>query len=144
MIVDIEKEKSFVRNFIDKNFQDRLLMELQGSKRKHGIDKFSHETRKIINSKYLILKESKISPEECLSMIKKYSSSTKGYIISFESLENDVQIDGKEFELENIIYDFFYLYFGAVLIVDPHTVIIKSEYVYGPSCKYILYRKDLM
>ena len=31
--MDAEKEESFVKNFIDKTFQDRILWELKGDKR---------------------------------------------------------------------------------------------------------------
>lgn len=140
--MDVKKEESFVKNFIDKTFQDRILWELKGDKREKGIARFSHTIDKIINSKYIVTQNSKLSMEECLNIIKKYSSSKTCYIMS-DSFDKSFQLDGKEFELEKIIDTFFHLYFGAIMIINPHTVMLKSEQSYGPSEKYILYREKV-
>lgn len=141
--MNAKKEKSFVKNFIDETFQDRLLWELQGKKREKGIDRFSHTIEKIINNQYIVIKTHKVSPIECLNMIKKYSSSKTCYIISGEYKEN-LQLDGKEFDLEKIIDTFFSLYFVAIMIIDSHTIILKSEAECGPSDKYVLYREKII
>ena len=44
-----EIEKSFVKRFIKKTKQDRLLFELSGKKRKHGIERFCHSTEDMLS-----------------------------------------------------------------------------------------------
>lgn len=134
-----------MKNFIHKTFQDRILWELQGKKREHAIYRFCHTIDRIVNDRYIVINSSKISCEECFEIIKNHSSSKTYYIMANEEYyAENLKLDGVEFKIEEIIDKFFYLYSGAVMIIDPHTVMLKAEQCYGPSDKYILYRKDIV
>lgn len=71
--------------------------------------------------------------EYLLKEVRKFSNSKTGYIIG------PYEVDGKEFPLKTAIDEYFYLGFGAVVVVDEKTALAKGEQEVGPSRKYILH-----
>lgn len=134
--LDIEKEKCFCDNFIKENVKSRMFCELENPKKRNlAIDKFCHKIDNIINPSTILLKDSKLQKNDLLKEIYKISSSKTGYIISDK---ND--LDGVELPLETAAEEFLNLYFGAVIIVDERTAILKDEPSYKNSTnKYILH-----
>mgnify|MGYP004645178325 CR=1 FL=1 len=134
------KEKCFCDNFLKENIKNRMFCELKNpKKRKLAIDKFCHDIDNIINSSTVLCKDSKLQKNDLLTEIHKISNSKIGYIISDK---ND--LDGMEFPLEVAIDELFKLYFGAAIIVDDHTVILKDEPSYKNSTnKYVLHVNHL-
>ncbi len=56
-MINSSVENAFVKSFIDKRFQERILFELASKKKRlYAIDRFSHETEKIINQNRLVEK----------------------------------------------------------------------------------------
>ena len=129
------KEKCFCDNFLEKRIKDRIFYELNlPQKRRDAIHRFSHTIENIVRPTTILLKSSKITENELLKESRKVSTSSVGYILS-----EDNDLDGKEFSLEEAISRFFYLGFGAVIVVDEKTAILKDEQCYGPSTKYVLH-----
>lgn len=134
--LNTEKEKCFCNNFLKENIKNRMLCELKNSKkRKLAIDKFCHKIDNIINSSTVLFKESKLQKNDLLTEIHKISNSKIGYIISDK---ND--LDGVELPLEIAIDEVLSLYFGAAIIVDECTAILKDESSYKNSTNiYVLH-----
>ncbi|MFR4475981.1 MAG: hypothetical protein ACLT3Y_01235 [Ruminococcus callidus] len=67
-----EIEKSFVKRFIKKTKQDRLLFELSGKKRQHGIERFCHNTEDLIDTERIAYSGNNLFLDEILRIIKQY------------------------------------------------------------------------
>ena len=80
----IEKtEKSFVKRFIKKAKQDRLLFELNGKKRKNGIERFCHNTEDMIVTERIAYSGNNLFPDEILRITKQYKVPKSCYIMAY-------------------------------------------------------------
>ena len=133
--MNVDLEKIFCDTFIEKSLRDRIFWELSSPKRRSiAIGRFSDSH--MIKASTIVLYGKKLTKEDILNEVRKFSNSKTGYIIAFPD-----ELDGKEFPLETAIDKFFYLGTGAVIIVDSKTAILKCEQECGPSRKYVVHAK---
>ena len=128
-----EIEESFVKRFIKKAKQDRLLFELSGKKRKHGIERFCHSAEDMINTERIIYSGNDLFPDEILKITKQYKVPESCYIIAYQK-----ELDKKCISL----VDALNLVLGngmPALIICDDLVIIETEQCFGTPFRYILH-----
>ena len=79
-----EAEKSFVKRFIKKEKQDRLLFELSGKKRQHGIERFCHNAEDMIDTERIVYSGNNLLLDEILKITKQYKVPESCYIIAYQ------------------------------------------------------------
>ena len=128
-----EAEKSFVKRFIKKEKQDRLLFELSGKKRQHGIERFCHNAEDMIDTERIVYSGNNLLPDEILKITKQYKVPESCYIIAYQK-----ELDKKYVSLA----DAFNLVLGngmAAIIVCDNFVIIETEQCFGTPFRYIIH-----
>ena len=133
--MNVDLEKIFCDTFIEKRLRDRIFWELSSPKRRSiAIGRFSDSH--MIKASTIVLYGKNLTKEDLLNEVRKFSNSKTGYMIALPD-----ELDGKEFPIETAIDKFFYLGFGAIIIVDSKTAILKCEQECGPSRKYVVHAK---
>ena len=82
MIAEIEK--SFVKRFIKKTKQDRLLFELSEKKRQQGIGRFCHSTEDMIDTERITYSGNDLFSNEILRVTRQYKVPELCYIIAYQ------------------------------------------------------------
>lgn len=130
-------EEKFVRTFIEKRIQDRIIFELSDSKRRDtAIDRFCHRTDDLVKPKYILHKSNKLWSDEILNMISELSNEKSCYVISFLP-----DIDGIQTTLEGALSRCLGAGMPSIMIVGENIAVIETEQVQGPATKYILYKE---
>ncbi len=128
-----EIEKSFVKRFIKKTKQDRLLFELSGKKRQHGIERFCHNTEDLIDTERIAYSGNNLFLDEILRIIKQYKVPESCYIIACQK-----ELDKKHVSFEDALG----LVLGngmAAIIICNDFAIIETEQYSGTPFRYILH-----
>lgn len=126
-------ERTFVKSFICKRMQNRLIFELSTKNRNKAITRFAHISDELIESKYVIFRSNKLTNFEVETKLLEYCDKNKKvYIIS--SNKND----GEFFPLGEAIQLCMDDYMPSIVIVNQSCVFIKEETEYGAPMKYIL------
>ncbi len=128
-----EIEESFVKRFIKKAKQDRLLFELSGKKRQHGIERFCHNAEDMINTERIIYSGNDLFPDEILKITKQYKVPESCYIIAYQK-----ELDKKYVSLTDALD----LVFGngmAAIIVCKDFAIIETAQCSGTPFRYVLH-----
>ncbi|MCH5164520.1 MAG: hypothetical protein J1F36_05835 [Clostridiales bacterium] len=129
-------EKAFIKNFIKKQYQERILFEFNSSKkRQHAIDRFSHDFENIINSEKIILMNSNLSILEIEKELKYKKINEFAYVISYKYTM------GKFFNLKDALSYLDEEYLPVIIILSNNMALIKSETDKGSSTKMLLYNK---
>jgi len=132
-------EEKFVKTFIDKRMQDRLLFELHSDnvqKRHNAISRFAHGTECYIKKQQIYLSGNKFKIDDIEQEIKKLTQKTKQcYVIVGEC-------DGEIMSLRQALEESFNEYFESIVIVNDSVAFIKAEIERGSPVKYILYDKN--
>lgn len=127
-----EIEEIFVKNFIMKDKQERVLYEL-GSVKKRG--HIIQQLISFLDSKYEVFCDKKVSDEIMLSAVQKYFDTNRlCYVIG------DCVDDGKRLKFTDAFNRMMSdggQYF--ILCDDGKTVVIKEE-AYSSACKIILHK----
>lgn len=82
-------EEMFIRSFINKPLQNRILFELQSKndvKRNNGLYKLTNYMNSL-NMKYIVEDISHLEDSEAIKIIKKCIQETKGYSIVFKEIK---------------------------------------------------------
>lgn len=127
-----EIEESFVKRYIVRNRQERLLYEL-GNKKKRidGIARFCHGTPELIKESTIVYSGNDISFGELKELIDN-SNEMSFYVISYyESL------DAKFISSDSVLSEIIGRGMASIAIFN-HFVIIETEQVQGPAMKYVL------
>lgn len=132
--MDKNVEEKFVKIFIKKDKQDRILFELfSPKKRADAINKLSN----LITDKYIILCSSKTTDSEILQIIQQEKDLKKCYFMSDRSI-HDGEYMGYKDALKIVLYEAF----TSVLIFNENLVFLKDEAAMSSPLKIILrYRK---
>lgn len=128
-----EIEKSFVKRFIKKTKQDRLLFELSGKKRKHGIERFCHSTEDMIDMERITYSGNDLFSDEILRITRQYKVPKLCYIIAYQK-----ELDKKYVSFEEALG----LVLGngmAAIIICNDFAIIETEQYSGTPFRYILH-----
>ena len=123
-------EENFVNSYIMKNKRERLLFELWGKKRSHGIGRFSHCTDNLIDDSKIKLKGQYISKD--LRDIIATTNCHKCYVISYFE-----EFDGKEFNKDEILDLMLGCGMPSIAIFDDFAI-IETEQAQGPAIKFLL------
>lgn len=127
-----EIEDFFVRTYIMKNRQDRILHELcHEKKRVNALSHFCHSSNEYIKKSKIIYEGNDIS----ISELQKHIDSTKEkqcYVMSY-----DKTLDAKWFKKDEVLA----LIIGRgmpSIAVFKHLAIIETEQIQGPARKFVL------
>lgn len=113
-----QKEQVFIEKYINKRYKERLQFELSSQKkRRDGLDRFSHDTESVIDSKKLTLKTNTLNKP---FFIKLFSNANSVYVLS------DKYLDGKEMSITDA-YEYAINEYCAVVICCDGCAVIKSE-----------------
>ena len=129
-----EIEKSFVKRFIKKTKQDRLLFELIGKKRQHGIERFCHNTEDLIDTERIAYSGNNLFLDEILRIIKQYKVPESCYIIACQK-----ELDKKHVSFEDALGLVLGNGMAAIIICNDFAVIETEQYS-GTPFRYILHR----
>ena len=129
-----EIEKSFVKRFIKKTKQDRLLFELSGKKRQHGIERFCHNTEDLIDTERIAYSGNNLFLDEILRIIKQYKAPESCYIIACQK-----ELDKKHVSFEDALGLVLGNGMAAIIICNDFAVIETEQYS-GTPFRYILHR----
>ena len=128
-----EAEKSFVKRFIKKEKQDRLLFELSGKKRQHGIERFCHNAEDMIDTERIVYSGNSLFPDEILKITKQYKVPESCYIIAYQK-----ELDKKYVSFEEAL-DLVLGNGMAAIIICNDFAIIETEQYSGTPFRYILH-----
>ena len=129
-----EIEKSFVKRFIKKTKQDRLLFELSGKKRQHGIERFCHNTEDLIDTERIAYSGNNLFLDEILRIIKQYKVPESCYISACQK-----ELDKKHVSFEDALGLVLGNGMAAIIICNDFAVIETEQYS-GTPFRYILHR----
>lgn len=130
--MDINIEMKFVKNFIKKDFQQKILLALRNpQKRKDILMRFSHNAILYLKQNLICISGAKISRQECLYEICRLTKEK-----SWRYLDCD-NIEGVDLSLAEAL-DKSYGQYGFSLCLSESVVFIKEETEKGPPQKYIL------
>ena len=129
-----EAEKSFVKRFIKKEKQDRLLFELSGKKRQHGIERFCHNAKDMIDTERIVYSGNNLLPDEILKITKQYKVPELCYIIAYQK-----ELDKKYVSFEDALGLVLGNGMAAIIICNDFAVIETEQYS-GTPFRYILHR----
>lgn len=128
-----EAEKSFVKRFIKKEKQDRLLFELSGKKRQHGIERFCHNAEDMIDTERIVYSGNNLLPDEILKITKQYEVPELCYIIAYQK-----ELDKKYVSFEDALGLVLGNGMAAIIICNDFAVIETEQYS-GTPFRYILH-----
>ena len=128
-----EAEKSFVKRFIKKEKQDRLLFELSGKKRQHGIERFCHNAKDMIDTERIVYSGNNLLPDEILKITKQYKVPELCYIIAYQK-----ELDKKYVSFEDALGLVLGNGMAAIIICNDFAVIETEQYS-GTPFRYILH-----
>lgn len=128
-----EIEKKFIQQFIIKEKRDRLLYELSGKKRQHGIGRFCHNAQELLISEKVIASGDDLSPDTIIDTVEKYHVAGNWYIIAYNQ-----ELDKKTFPLQEALKHTLGNGMAAILILDT-MAIVETEQCYGMPTRYILH-----
>ena len=128
-----EAEKSFVKKFIKKEKQDRLLFELSGKKRQHGIERFCHNAEDMIDTERIVYSGNNLLPDEILKITKQYKVPESCYIIAYQK-----ELDKKYVSFEDALGLVLGNGMAAIIICNDFAVIETEQYS-GTPFRYILH-----
>lgn len=128
-----EAEKSFVKRFIKKKKQDRLLFELSGKKRQHGIERFCHNAEDMIDTERIVYSGNSLFPDEILKITKQYKVPESCYIIAYQK-----ELDKKYVSFEDALGLVLGNGMAAIIICNDFAV-IETEQYFGTPFRYILH-----
>ena len=128
-----EAEKSFVKRFIKKEKQDRLLFELSGKKRQHGIERFCHNAEDMIETERIVYSGNSLFPDEILKITKQYKVPESCYIIAYQK-----ELDKKYVSFEDALGLVLGNGMAAIIICNDFAVIETEQYS-GTPFRYILH-----
>ena len=128
-----EAEKSFVKRFIKKEKQDRLLFELSGKKRQHGIERFCHNAEDMIDTERIVYSGNSLFLDEILKITKQYKVPESCYIIAYQK-----ELDKKYVSFEDALGLVLGNGMAAIIICNDFAVIETEQYS-GTPFRYILH-----
>lgn len=74
-------EEKFVKMFTQKQYQDRLLFELNSKKREKAIDRFSHNAKNILKENLILMQGANIKIEDVKKVLNIHKNSKEVYLI---------------------------------------------------------------
>ncbi|MDE6442264.1 MAG: hypothetical protein K2L12_05900 [Clostridia bacterium] len=130
-----EIEEKFINNFIVKDKRERIRFELSSAKKRETVIQRIYN---LLDRKFAVLEDPKVSDEELKSVLKKYFNPNKECYIISES-DDDGRVMPFKQAFENMI-DFEVNY---LIICDENTVLMSEEYTtFGSPNRIILHKNS--
>ena len=115
--MNFDIEKKFVKEFIKKELQDRLIFELQSSKRREkALSRFSHNAENLFKNPFEICDEAKIKKH-----FDKEQCNKKCYVLSWD------ETDASFLSMDQALAKCFNSAMSLILIFDEGAI-IKEEW----------------
>ena len=125
-------EQSFIKNFIDKRYRDRLLFELSSDKkRRNAIDRFSHNAEELLNPQKILLKGD-ITISDIEAQLKQRKINASSYVLSFEFS------DGHTCTPREALSYFEQSPTAVIVMFSDSIALIKAETEGASPSKYLL------
>ena len=128
-----EIEKAFIDQYVKKYKRERLLFELSGKKRQHGIGRFCHNAEEMVKADKIVMSGNKLFADEILAVAKQYGTSGMCYIIAFNEY-----LDGKQCTLKEALKRVLSNGMAAIIVCDNFAV-VETEQCEGTPMRYILH-----
>lgn len=125
-------EEKFVKMFIQKQYQDRLLFELNSKKREKAIDRFSHNAKNVLKENLILMQGANIKIEDVKKVLNIHKNSKEVYLISLNSL-----YDKKLMKFE-LAFNIFLDEYLPMIIIGETFALIRQETSGNLSLKYVL------
>lgn len=126
--MNIALEEQFVVNYINKEYQDRLLFELKSSKkRQNGVLRFSHNAQDLLKNGKIQLTLASFDQSKLQSFLKE----SDYYVISTMHLEGAIM--SKKQVIDCLNEDF-----GPVIVCGANIAVVKKEYEAGTDNYFLL------
>lgn len=130
--MNIAVETDFIKKFVKKQYQDRLLFELTSEKhRMKGISRLSHNTSSILKEE-CVLSNKPLELNKLLRLID--NDENECYMITWD------EKDGRFYPI-NVAIDICMNSYMAVVLIFNHIAFIKEEVEKGSPIVYILMEK---
>ena len=127
-----EIEKGFVKQYIIKKRQERLIYELGSSKKRiNAMSRFCHSSLELIKPN-MIYESGDLSCDRILSLLIKFGKNEKNYIMAYDENIDKKYMNNDE-AIRNVIGNGM-----AAIIINSDIVIIETEQEIGPAIKYVL------
>lgn len=132
-------ESLFVNTYIQKQYRERLLLELKDTSAKthkrscNAFKKFSHKTVDYVIPRLVAVSDKKLTETDALAFVKKMVDDKTCYYMDDWS--------GEEMMIENAIEKAFSNLGASIIVYKDRFAIIKEETESGAPLKYILVNK---
>ena len=132
--MDRDIENRFVRTFLQKNMQDRIIFEFASDKkRKTAICRFCHTTDELVKPQFILQKSNNLGSHEILLEINKLSTGNECYVISLNE-----EVDGTQTTIKTALSNCIGYGMPSIIIVGEKVAIIETEQENGAAYKYIM------
>ncbi len=134
--MDNRIEKEAVKNFFNKNYQDRINYELCSNKKRIKVfNKLCHDFNILINNDYMeICNENEYS--KIITKLKSYGAQNSCYVLSYNTL-----IDGQYMNLDEALKMVVGYGMPSLVICTPlHLAYFEAEQINGAPPRFILRR----
>ena len=134
--MDYSYEKYFIRTFIRKNRQKRLLHELSAEKKRYrGIDRFCHQAAELIDQKKILMKGKDLINDPSFRRFIA-ENNQECYVLSTDSFLNERMMPLLEAsDLANMSTE-------AVLIIGKDFALVFGEAMKGARDRFLLTDKE--
>lgn len=133
-------ENLFVNTYIQKQYRERLLLELKDTSTKthkrscNAFKKFSHKTVDYVIPRLVAVADKKLNEKDVLAFVKNMVDDKKCYYMD--------DLCGDEMTIENAIQKTFNNLGASIIVYKNRFAIIKEETESGAPLKYILVNKQ--
>ena len=130
--MSFENEERFVKTFIKKSRQERLLFELtRADKRYKGLDRFCHNTEDLINKSKVIMSGTNLSNDpKFIEFIKRHNEIC-------HLMSPDGSFDDRDLLLSDALNELFYC-MDASIVLGKNFAIVTSEAYKNGTMQYVL------
>jgi hypothetical protein len=133
--MDREIENRFVRTFLQKRIQDRVIFELASDKkRKTAIYRFCHTAEEIVKPQLIRHKSKKMDSREIMRIAGELSAEQTCYLIS-----SNEEIDGQRTTIAEALSCCLGYGMPSIIVIGEKVAIIETEQENGAACKYVLH-----
>lgn len=128
-------EKTFIKLFVDKKLQDRLLYESASQKKRcKFFSRLAHNSSEVLDKSTVILKTENLSFELLEDLFRKLKIKSPQYGTTLALYE-----DNKKISYESALSFLDEIYSKCIIILDNGCAIVKEEANIGTPIKYVLY-----
>ncbi len=130
-----EAEKKFAEQYIRKDRRDRMIFELTNEKKRYdGLDRFSHESEKLLDFRKIVMKDLALSHHD------EFREFVSNHAEPVTILSTDGFLDGRNCLFSEAV-DLSSFSFEPVIILGEGFAYVKAEPEKGGTMQYLLSEK---